>query len=151
MTDRCWYFGCWNNAGHYLHLPGGKWDHRLEHYGNQPDRAHLDGTLAPRRHKRSGAICWSGQGKTSDERCRIEYDSEELPQGQFLRHVLNTGVTAISWWDRNQGDTRGACNSTILLEGDRTTEELLAALALHFPHVLENLKRARVELVEIFP
>jgi len=74
---------------------------------------------------------------------------DECPQGQFLRHQL-LGYTLIQWWDRCQGDKRGACNSTVLLEGEHTTEEMLAALALHFQHVLENLKRAGVELVEVF-
>lgn len=151
MTSRCLYFGCWNRPGHYLHEPGGKWNHKLEYYSNQADRVHLDGTLAPRTHKRTGAVCWAGQGDTAEQRDRITWDSEECPQGQFLRHQLSTGFMAIQWWDRNQGDTRGACNSTILLEGDHTSEELLEALALHFPHVLENLTKHGIALVEIFP
>ncbi len=146
---QCFYFGCWNAPGNYLHGPSGWRDHRLEYYANAADRVHLDGTLAPRAHQRTGALCWVGQGETNDARRRIEYDSREYPQGQFLRHVLSTGVTAIQWWDRCQGDGRGACNSTILLEGEHTTEEMLTALGEHFPHVLENLKRHGVELVEV--
>lgn len=147
----CLYFGCWNQPGHYLFLPNGKWDHRLEYYDNQADRVHLDGTLAPRLLKRSGTLCWAGLGDAVEERRRITRDSEECPQGQFLRHDLSTGFTAIQWWDRCQGDTRGACNSTILLEGKRSSEEMLAALKEHFPHVLANLERAGVKLVEVFP
>jgi hypothetical protein len=78
----------------------------------------------------------------------LKVQSEEYQQGQFLRHEL-LGFTALQWFDRCQGDIRGACNSTILLEGVHTSEEMLAALAEHFPHVLENLKRAGVELVEV--
>jgi hypothetical protein len=88
-------------------------------------------------------------GSTAEERQLIGYDSGELPQGQFLRHDLDTGFTAIQWWDRCQGDDRGACNSTILLEGKHASAEMLAALADHFPHVLENLRKAGVELVEV--
>lgn len=149
MSDTCLYFGCWNTPGHFLFTPSGKWDHRLEYYGNQADRVHLDGTLAPRLLKRARTMCWAGMGDTIEKRQRITYDSEECPQGQFLRHYLSTGYTAIQWWDRCQGDGRGACNSTILLEGGHTSEEMLAALALHFPHVLANLKKAGVELVEV--
>lgn len=69
--------------------------------------------------------------------------------GQSLLHHLDTGFTAIQWWDRCQGDTRGACNSTVLLEGKHTAEEMLAALREHFPHVLANLEKAGVKLVEV--
>jgi hypothetical protein len=157
MTDRCFFFGCWNQPGHFLVRAGQRRlsdeDHRLEYYG---DRRHLDSTLAPRRMaakygRRGGEIVWTGSVRTREEGVRIGYDSEECPQGQFLRHYLDTGFTAISWWDRCQGDKRGACNSTVLLEGEHTSEEMLAALATHFPHVLENLKRAGVELVEVKP
>jgi hypothetical protein len=78
-------------------------------------------------------------------------DSGECPQGQFLLHHGVHGYTLIQWWDRCQGDTRGACNSSILLEGDHTSEEMLAALREHFPHVLANLERAGVALVEVTP
>jgi hypothetical protein len=60
------------------------------------------------------------------------YETEECPQGQFLRHVLDSGYTAISWWDRTQYDKRGAINSTILLEGEHTSDEVLAAGREHF-------------------
>lgn len=147
-APRCFYFGCWNRPGHYLHEPGGMSarDDRIAYY--RPGR-HLDGTLAPRRG-RSGGLCWVDQvpPERNEREWEIRY-SGEYPQGQFLRHVLPNGFTAIQWWDRCQGDERGACNSTILLEGERTSAECLAALAEHFPHVLENLKRHGVELVEV--
>lgn len=152
MPQRCLFFGCWNQAGHYLFVPGGQTAYsaglgeRFEYYG---DRVHLDSTLAPRRHKYTGKLVWSGQGVTSEQRHRIYYDSEEYPQGQFLRHELSTGFAAIQWWDRTQGDTRGACNSTLLLEGAHTSAEMLAALQEHFPHVLANLAKAGVTLVEV--
>jgi hypothetical protein len=162
---KCFYFGCWNRAGHYLFLPGGGGAHSdsdggIVNYG-PPDpaekyypRAHLDGTLAPRKGKRGThlhgvALCWQGQGETVERRSRIGYDSEEYPQGQFLVHQLDNGYTAMQWWDRCQGDTRGACNSTVLLEGKHETAEMLAALACHFPHVVENLSRAGISLVEV--
>lgn len=149
MADRCLYFGCWNRPGHYLHLPGGKWNHQLEYYSNGTDRVHLDGTLAPRRHKLTGALCWAGQGAVAGARNRITWDSEECPQGQFLLHQLTTGYAAIQWWDRNQGDERGACNSTILLEGTHSSEGVLAAGRAHFPHAFERLAAAGVALLEV--
>jgi len=155
MTPRCFYFGCWNEAGHFMHGPGSYADkERVSYYG---DRVHLDGTLAPRRVREGSRSArrfsvrpiWTGTGSTREERQLIAHDSEEYPQGEFLRHTLNTGFTAIQWWDRTQGDQRGACNSTVLLEGAHDSAAMLAALATHFPHVLANLTKAGVTLHEV--
>lgn len=148
-TD-CFYFGCWNEAGHFLFAPGGRmvsWQEskKIDTYG--PGH-HLDGSLAPRLD-RAGKIVWGGSAATVEEGVRIGHRSVEYPQGQFLRHVLPNGFTALSWWDRAQGDRRGACNSTILLRGERVTEEVLAAGRRHFPHVFINLEKAGIALVEV--
>lgn len=156
----CYYLGCWNDAGHFLHAPGGSRagaPRDLERYNHQ--RIHVDGSLAPRRMGRDwrlpplrlpeGALCWIGQGETPDDWQAIRSRSGEYPQGQFLLHFLDTGYTAAQWWDRCQGDTRGGCNSTILLEGQHTADEVLAGLREHFPHVLANLERHGVQLVEV--
>lgn len=139
------YFGCWNQAGHYLVGPGGRRPALPtdERYALSRE---LDGGFAPKR-KGGGPIVW---GDTRDPSEWDRYNATECQQGQFLRHELR-GYTLIQWWDRTQGDTRGACNSTILLEGVHTSAEMLTALAEYFPHVLENLKRAGVELVEVTP
>jgi len=150
--NRCYFFGCWNTPGHYLREAPGtpRLDYclreKVELFGGH---LHLDGSLAPRKYNPyyGAGICWNGQSKPTGQ--RIEYQSEECPQGHFIRHVLDNGFTAIQWWDRCQGDTRGACNSTVLLEGDHTTEEMLSALRENFPSVLENLKRHGVELIEV--
>ena len=88
-------------------------------------------------------------GKTHEERRAIEYGSEEFPQGEFLLHKLDSGFTAIQWWDRAQGDKRGGCNSTILLEGNHDSAAMLNALKDNFPHVLDNLTKAGITLREI--
>lgn len=151
MSDepRCYYFGCIDGPGHYLHGPTATDRQRIEYYGGHR-HVHIDGTLAPRR-LRHGPLIWTGQGATHQERQRLATNSEECPQGQFLRHELDTGFSAMQWWDRTQGDRRGACNGTLLLEGKHPTASLLAALAAHYPSVLANLTAARVSLVEVFP
>lgn len=139
------FFGCWNEPGHYLVGPG------KQRSGLPNDEAWglscaLDSMFAPKR-KNGGPVVW---GRSDNARDWDRYNASECPQGQFLRHRYGKW-SLLQWWDRCQGDKRGACNSTILLEGEHTTEELLAALAEHFPHVLENLKKHGVELVEVFP
>lgn len=153
VCEVCLFFGCWNRPGHYLVGPHGARVPRelwpLEWYG--AGHHHIDGSLAPRRSKYGGRLCWHGQGADAKQGQRITYDSQEYSQGQFLLHHLDTGYTAISWWDRTQGDTRDACNSTVLLEGRHTSAEMLDALRTHFPHVLENLTKAGIELVDVTP
>ena len=154
---RCFYFGCWNQPGHYIREspknpprpPDTTYDqrHQIEYYG---DHVHLDSTLAPRCTTQSKMV-WAGQGKTREERNQLIHKSFECDQGQFLHHHLDNGYTAIQWWDRTQGDTRGACNSTVLLEGRHTADEMVAALAEHFPSVLANLTKAGVTLQEVHP
>jgi len=148
MGDRCFYFGCWGNtAGHYMRGPGDfRARERVSYFGNH---MHIDGSLAPRSDH--GRIVWAAQGVTREERSRLSWETKECDQGVFLLHNLDTGFTAVQWWDRTQGDTRGGCNSTVLLEGNHTAEEMLAALAEHWPEVLANLEKAGVKLVDVTP
>lgn len=145
-----YFFGCWNKPGHFLYGPRGAYVYMREidivtrYRGGDGKDHHLDSTLAPR--ELGGRIIWKSKAGLPSNR-----NGSECAQGQFLRHVLSNGFTALQWWDRCQGDTRGACNSTVLVEGERTTEEMLAALRENFPSVVENLERAGVKLVEVFP
>jgi hypothetical protein len=149
--NTCLYFGsCYHRGGVGLvqsALDGiHTFDHRAETYG---DHIHIDATLAPRL-TRDGTLIWTGSEPDFTRRRRLHYETEECPQGQFLRHVLDSGYTAISWWDRAQYDKRGAINSTILLEGEHTSEQVLAAGRERYREVFENLQRAGIELVEVY-
>lgn len=143
VPDRVLYFGCWNGPGHYLVGPGGR-SHGLTNQEAYNLLCALDGVLAPKR-TRAGQIVFGDLRRSPNLAHR---DAVECEQGLFLRHRLGRW-TLIQWWDRCQGDKRGGCNSTVLLEGEHSSEEMLAALAQHFPHVLENLTRAGVELKEV--
>lgn len=138
---RALFFGCWRRPGHYLVGPGGRNGglSNGEAYGLSNE---LDGGFAPKL-TRGGKIIF-GDTK-SNSRDWDRYNA----QGQFLRHQ-HRGYTLIACWDRTQGDTRGACNSTFLLEGEHTSEEMVKAFGEHFPEQLENLTRAGIELVEVF-
>lgn len=149
---RAFFFGCWNEPGHFMFAPGngsrGVSAHDFDNAFHRDGGPHLDGNYAPRAGSRGavqGRLCYAGEGATREDRQRITYDSDERPQGEYLLHQRG-GFTLIAWWDRVQGDKRGACNSTFLLEGDHDETVMLSALARHFPHVLANLAHAGVEL-----
>lgn len=144
----CLYFGCWKEPGHILIGLDGRAvssRHPAVRFVVGDKTIHIDGSLAPRQ-VRGYPVCW----KAICERARAHYCGE-APQGQFLRHELPNGYTAIQWWDRQQGDTRPGSNSTILLEGIHDSAELIAALDAFFPNVRANLVRGGVQLVEVFP
>lgn len=156
---RVYFFGCWNQPGHYLFGPGGTYP-RGTPFDSFTSDVCIDANYAPRRARGGtqtahvvgpGGLCWGAQGAKIEDRQRIHYDSDEHPQGEFLIHRGVRGFTLMSWWDRCQGDERSACNSTLLVEGEHDASAMLAELAARFPHVLDNLRRAGVELREARP
>ncbi len=150
--SRAFFFGCWNEPGHFMFAPGGgRTAYDFDNKFHADGGPYLDGSYAPRSGVRGavrGRMCFTGEGATRDVRQRIDYDSEECPQGEYMLHRRG-GFTLLAWWDRTQGDKRGACNSTFLLEGEHDEAAMLAALAVHFPHVLANLARAGVTLRQV--
>lgn len=131
----CWWHGCWLTAGHFLFARHGR---NVEGASNHPFKnltSSLDTGYAPRRHKRTGAIVYIYQcGGFDDARRELFYGSEELPQGQFLRHYFKgRGVTFLAWWDRAHGDTRPNCNSVYAVEGEQSTSEMLEWFPKLFP------------------
>lgn len=155
MSAEVYYFGVWDECGHFLRKPGGVFvldEEPIVYFegvvrgDGEPKlgRRHLDGSLAPRKSRRSGTVSCEAAGLE-------RYASDECPEGQFLRHDLSNGFTAIQWWDRAQGDKRGACNSTVLARGKFTSEEMLAIFAEQFSSRKARLEAAGVSLVEVRP
>ncbi len=154
---RSWWHGCWLEPGHYL------FDRRGRRARDEecPVTAHheswwLDGQLAPRRLRAGwsppvmplepGAIVYGRMaGEDRDLRHRIEAASCEAEQGEFLLHPI-AGCTIASWWDRTQGDTRGACNSCLIVEGVHSANEMLELFPRLFPRQAERLASAGVSL-----
>jgi hypothetical protein len=158
---RAYYFGCWQGPGHGLHHVGGRSVRPHDGVPFDPfDNAFwLDGGLAPRRlgageeygaGRRAGDVFFALDGRDEDQRARLRRAGRELPQGEFLLHRFR-GRTLMAWWDRTQGDERGACNSVFIVEGDRTTEEMLALWPQCFPLQAANLERAGAQLREATP
>lgn len=145
---RSWWHGCWLDSGHHLFTRNGKSAHDVFPF----DQDRLDGGYAPRKVDSTYKIDYSQRFDNIEQReshrRRLEYQSEELPQGQFLRHVIE-GFTVITWWDRTQGDTRSGCNSCYIVEGDHTSEQMLKWFPKHFPKQAAQLEKAGVKLVEV--
>lgn len=123
-----YFFGNLNDDGHFLYRDGSNFRTRataVERYGAGK---HIDGTLAPTQ----------GHGA-------------EAPQGVYAIHRLDNGYTAMAWWDRTHGDTRGGCNSVVLMWGDRTADEMIAALHTHWPKVVEEMTAAGIVLRPVTP
>ncbi len=159
LDTPCWWHGCWLTSGHHLSDPRGYVDDRATPLAGLC--AGLDTGYAPRRHKRTGSIVYIRQcGGFDEARRALFYASDELPQGQFLRHYFGRDLTVLAWWDRAQGDTRGNCNSCFIVQGDHTSTEMLEWFPRRFSLQARCMKeggpvgkKERVEpfdLVEVF-
>lgn len=151
-----WWHGCWLQAGHHMFARRG-YSHRECPLYNLTG---LDTGFTPMRHQRTGNIVYSWQcGGFDQARQKLFYRSEELPQGQFLRHYFRD-CTMLTWWDRSQGDTRGNCNSCYIVKGEHTSTEMLEWFPKFFPAQVQCIaeggpvgKKERVkpyQLVEVF-
>jgi hypothetical protein len=112
MIDDAYYFGCWQEPGHYLFAPGGRNAER--HIPDDfPVSVHiLDGGLLP----------------------------PKLPEVEgraSLAHI--NGWTILSFWDRSI-DKRGKCNSSFLFRGRLTFAEACQQAANNFPYLWTRFK-----------
>lgn len=113
----CYFFGCGNRIGHYLHEPGGKPVHSagpfwwMELYG-----AFCPGRERPRHGPRP-----------------------EVQSACKVTHVQ--GWTVLASWDRSV-DERGTSNGAFLAEGTYGFEGMIALAREHFPQIVERVERA---------
>ena len=119
-----YYFGCWDQPGHYLHEPGGRvvYPEAVGPFvggGAYGSHLPLDGTFTP--------------GPYS---LHIEDDTAVA-----LTHIR--GWTVLAMWDRSV-DTRGGCNAAFIAEGSLTGAEMWALARQHFPQIVARLKAAQV-------
>lgn len=156
---RAWWHGCWLDPGHYLFDRRGVSGRRMADpcpLGQDGfDAPWLDGGLAPRRARPRAWLPFAIPddrimyrrlaGDDHYLRHRIESESEECDQGEFLLHAI-LGCTIAAWWDRTQGDTRGACNSCFIVEGVHSANEMLELFPRLFPRQAERLAAAGVAL-----
>jgi hypothetical protein len=144
--------------GHHLVGRDGRWESAKDCPFYRDD-GQLDGGYAPRRWTKyrppswialeGGVVFTMMAGRDNPEaRHQLQYGSEELEQGCFLRHEV-LGCTLISWWDRTQGDLRGACNSTFIVEGSHGVSDMLRWFPEAFPRQARCLADAGVALVNV--
>lgn len=123
MASPVYYFGCWNQAGHYLHDPSGRVLSQekvgpFDVYGKTG--LPLDGKFTPGPHPQYGT-----GGLLQDE--------------SFVALTYARGWTVMAMWDRSV-DTRGGCNANFIAEGRLTEAEMWALARQHFPQIVERLK-----------
>lgn len=128
-TEPIYYFGCWRNAGHFLHAPDGRsMSHEaigpFDVYGREGFLT-VDGAFAP------------GPFSAQSRRGNPEDDTAVA-----LTHIRGWSVLAM--WDRSI-DTRGACNAAFIAEGSKDMAEMWALARLHFPTIVARLKAAPKE------
>jgi hypothetical protein len=158
---RAWWHGCWLEPGHYLFDRHGHTGRRAELCRLRPtgsiyEAPGLDGGLAPRRAPARAVlslaivpadrVVFTRMAGDDREACRrIESRSDEAAQGEFLLHGID-GYTIAAWWDRTQGDTRGACNSCLIVEGGHSANEMIELFPRLFPKQAARLDAAGVSL-----
>lgn len=112
VTEReIYFFGCWGDAGHYLHDRHGR--KRYNERGTSwPD---LDGTLVP------------------GPRDRYDRPTGEQVEGRAALHRKD-GWTALAWWDRSV-DRREGSNAVLLVRGALSAGEMLVLRREMLPDV----------------
>ncbi len=85
-----YYFGCWNQAGHYLHAPGGEW---VDKAG--PFDYHIDGCFPPKREDVTIAALIHTKGWTILAMWDRSVDSRPGSNANFL--MEGTHDTAAMW------------------------------------------------------
>jgi hypothetical protein len=114
-----YYFGCWDQAGHYWFRPDGSGPRGVGPFGDW-----LDGYYPPATGGR-------------------HHDSVSHPyQDETLAALFHTrGWTVLSMWDRSV-DSRYACNATFVKEGKFTHDEMWEFVKLSYPQIYARLKAA---------
>lgn len=117
MSQRAYYFGCWNGPGHFLHKPGG--DRAVEREARLP-WSNIDGRLCP-----------GGDREACGRPVAFEVE------GRAALHHLD-GWTALAFWDRSV-DHRFHSNSVFFVEGTTSAEDVLRVARERFPEILRRL------------
>jgi hypothetical protein len=157
--SRVWWNGSWDQgAGISLYAANAVYERacpieiKRGFYGTR-----LDAGYAPRRvtrpfgltiTPRADGMVYCAQARNNSEWQDIQYRSEEFPQGQFLRHVVD-GCTLLAWWDRSHSDKRAGINSTFIVEGAQAIQDMLEWFPRFFPRCAQRIRDAGLSLVDV--
>jgi hypothetical protein len=111
MKNEIYYFGCWKDAGHYLHLPDGNFATRNLPSDFPCEWRQLDTLFLPHGIQHQG---WAQLVKIDRS---------------------NTFWTILSFHDG-----RGGSHSTFVARGDHSREDMLTLCKKYFPHVFARMK-----------
>lgn len=125
-TPRMFYFGPWNEPGHYLFHENGTTAWRE---ATVVPWRRIDGCLQP--------------GCKEDPDGHWRHRGAPEIEGEAIVHHKD-GWTALSFWDRSV-DTRGACNSTYFAEGTFTFAEMVEMAKTRFAY---RWNKMQFEVVE---
>ena len=126
--NMCFYFGCWNQPGHYLHDKTGCNLRGVGPFRDMFDPATtLDTRYAP------GVSALRAAGRRFD----IPANQDEH---ETARYDVD-GWTVLAMWDRSV-DTRGGCNAAFIAEGPHTDAEMWMLARRDFPRIVARLKVA---------
>lgn len=130
-TVEVYYFGCWEQSGHYWRAPGGfKGGREIEAQLPEPLRGNgMGGGM-------DSKWCPGSAPGAPHKKTRAEVEGEAA-----LHHV--DGWTILAWWDRSV-DHRGASNSNLVARGLHSWATMLEIGKAQFPSVM---KRQRVHMV----
>lgn len=129
MMRDVYFFGCWDDMGHYLHAPGKKSAYKL--LDTNPWGYKLDMGLCPQ-------MLNANRNQSSLDRREVE--------GEAALHHKDSW-TYLAWWDRSI-DTRGACNAGLLTAGTYTFAEMIMFGKALFPKIMSRFKY-EIKLVEV--
>lgn len=111
-----YYFGCWNEPGHYLHSKEGRVSYRDENVRSWGSA--LDGGI------------FLPSGPQMEGRYRLTHIRMETAYQYW---------TVIGWWDRSVDSRPGSC-SAFLARETLSADEILALAHQDFPQVFSRMK-----------
>lgn len=115
------YFGCWGQAGHFLHYPGKQWvsDTDILMKGI-PTAAQLDGG-------------------------RLFLPHPEKVGTGTVTYLPAPNLTVLAWWGNNPWDERGKVNQAVIATGELGYSEMWQRFVSYFPELSEKLKRPVID------
>jgi len=125
---RMFYFGPWDQAGHYF----------FDEHGNSVNEALVPqfpfGHYGVRKVRVDGRL----QPGCPDPSDRLQRRTRPESEGEALLHHIQ-GWTALCFWDRSV-DGRGGCNSNYFAEGTFTFEQMVEMAKARFAHRWNKMK-----------